>query len=159
MDVFENSTTAHVLFKSPKLKDIHQKLVNTPHNYEMLMFCSEDGRNIFRTTQNSCSLWKNLCYRSKSLSLRKRYSKVYKMLSNNFKNHKEIELNWYCELKIEHVGNDTHSLLSVQKKIIFPLLPLQLSQLLAFIELNVLISSNVFLCLNENVLYVVPALR
>lgn len=47
---------------------------------------------------------------------------------------------------------------NVEQKTI-SLSPLQLSQLLAFIELNVLISNNVFLCLNENVLYVVPALK
>lgn len=82
-----NCTTPCVLFKSPQLKDIHQKLVTTPHNYEMLIFCSEeDGRNIFWTTHNSGSLWKNPCYRTKSLLLRKRYSKAHKMLSLAFLN-------------------------------------------------------------------------
>lgn len=77
-----NCTTEYVLFKNPKLKNIQQKLVTTPHNYEMLIFCSEEGgRNTFWTTHNSGSLWKNLCYRSKSLRLRKRYSQVCKMLS------------------------------------------------------------------------------
>lgn len=122
-----NCTTACVLFKSPKLKVIHQKLVPKPHNYQMLIFCSEeDSRNTFWTTHNSGSLWKNLCYRSKSLPLRKRYSQVCKMLSLVFLNvalaeHKtgfilllfeqkslKIELNWYCELIIEHGINDTH---------------------------------------------------